>query len=131
MPLGTNGAPITSTDASTGNSFVVVDEGSGITLQMQSSIQTNYQIFNDELFQVTTGGEFGTFVPREWTLKQMTYSDSSLNSLFAYANSINTTKWVLFSVFLGVGLILLGVGVVVFLKFKKASAAASEPTRED
>ena len=59
---------------------------------MQSSIQTNYQIFNDELFQVTTGGEFGTFVPREWTLKQMTYSDSALNSLFAYANSINTTK---------------------------------------
>ena len=97
---------------------------------MQSSIQTNYQIFNDELFQVTTGGEFGTFVPREWTLKQMTYSDSALNSLFAYADSINTTKWVLFSVFLGVGLILLGVGVVVFLKFKKASAAASEPTRE-
>lgn len=122
---------MTSTDASTGNSFVVVDEGSGITLQMQSSIQTNYQIFNDELFQVTTGGEFGTFVPREWTLKRMTYSDSALNSLFAYANSINTTKWVLFSVFLGVGLILLGVGVVVFLKFKKASAAASEPTRED
>ena len=92
---------------------------------------TSYQVFNDELFQLNQGSKFGTFVPREWTIKTMTYSSSTLDTLFAYKSSINTTKWVLFSICLGVGLILLGVGVMLFMKFKKAKTAGQEPLREE
>ena len=37
-----------------------------------------------------------------------------------YQGSIKTTEWVLFGVCLGVGVVLLGVGVILVIKFKKA-----------
>jgi hypothetical protein len=41
-----------------------------------------------------------------------------------YQGSIKTTEWVLFGVCLGVGLVLLGVGVMLLLKFMKAKKLA-------
>jgi hypothetical protein len=41
-----------------------------------------------------------------------------------YQGEIKTTEWVLFGVCLGVGLVLLGVGVLLLLKFMKAKKLA-------
>jgi hypothetical protein len=131
LPLMADGTPFSNNDTNTGNSFVVVEENTGLTMQAQSSVQTNYQIFNDNLFVINQAGAFGTFVPREWTLKQMSYTSQTTSSLFAYQGSINTDKWVFFSICIGAGLIGLGLGVVLLMKFNKLKKTAGEPLRED
>lgn len=93
-------------------------------MSFQSSLQTNLQIFNDDVFWLENNGIYGTFVPRCWVLKTMTMGDSTINSLLGYQGSIRTTEWVLFGVCLGVGLVSLGVGVMVLLKFLRAKKVA-------
>lgn len=119
MPLDSQGAVI-SGDATTGSSWYVTEEFSGQTMQFQSSLQTNLQIFNDDVYFIENSSIYGTFVPQCWVLKTMTLSPSTLSGLLGYQGSIRTTEWVLFGLCLGVGLVTLGVGVMVLLKFMKA-----------
>lgn len=71
-------------NASTGSDFFVVDLRSGTTLQMQSSLQTNFQVFNDALINVAEISEIGQVVPYVWVLKQSTLSKDTIKSLLGY-----------------------------------------------
>ena len=46
--------------------------------------------------------------------------------MLSYQTTIKTTEWVLFGVCLGVGVVLLGVGVILVIKFKKAKKVEFE-----
>jgi hypothetical protein len=128
IPLDSNGQPFVGNDTM-GSSWIIADQPSGMTLQLQSSLQYNLQVFNDDVFWIDNNSTYGTFVPRVWVLKQMTLSPTQITNLLGFEQSIRTTEWVLFGLCLGVGLVLLGVGAMVLLKFlkaKKLSQATSE-----
>lgn len=58
MPTDSSGNQFpTSYDSS--NSFFVVEELSGTTMQMQSSFQTNFQVFQDSLFMFNQTSAYG------------------------------------------------------------------------
>lgn len=68
MPTDANGNQFP-TSFESSNSYFVVDELSGTTMQMQSSFQTNFQIFQDLLFMFNQASLYGQFVPNVWTIK--------------------------------------------------------------
>jgi len=116
-------------DSSTGNSFVVIEKYSGNTLQLQSSLQTNFQVWPDSLFMFPQTSSYGQFVPNVFILKQSTLSSSTLQQLLGYQGSIRTTEWVLFGVCLGVGIITLAIGAFLLLRFLKARKLAEIAAR--
>lgn len=129
------GQPFTSS-AEIGNSFLIIDANTGVTLQFQQSYQFNYELNFDELiaFDVTTppgpnhslGATTITAaaIPEVLILKTMQMSDATTSQLFGYVGSIKTTEWVLFSLFMVLGLGCLGASFVLFRKFKAAQTSA-------
>jgi len=128
LPTDKNGNQFIS-DSSTGNSFVVIEKYSGNTLQLQSSLQTNFQVWPDSLFMFPQTSSYGQFVPNVFILKQSTLSSSTLQQLLGYQGSIRTTEWVLFGVCLGVGIITLAIGAFLLLRFLKARKLAEIAAR--
>lgn len=119
LPTDASGTPFEAT-AALGDSWVVIDGVSGTTLQMQSSIQTNYQVFTDNLFATDKTSSFGQFVPQALILKQMALPDSTVTQLLGYEQQINSEKWTLFGVSLACGLVLAAIGVLLFKKMQRA-----------
>ena len=110
--------------SASGDSFIVIEKYSGSTLQLQSSLQTNFQVWPDSLFMFPQTSTYGQFVPNVWIQKTSTLSSSTLTQLLGYQGSIKTTEWVLFGVCLGVGIVSLAIGAFVLLKFLKAKKLA-------
>ena len=123
MPTDANGNQfLTSADMS--NCNFVVEELSGTTMEFQSSLQTNFQVFQDSLFMFNQTSTYGQFVPNVWVIRKSTLSSSTITQLLGYQASIRTTEWVLFGSCLGIGLVMVVVGVLMLLKLIKVKKLA-------
>jgi len=127
MPTDANGNQFP-TSADMSNSYFVVEEYSGTTMQFQQSLQTNFQVFQDSLFMFNQTSTYGQFVPNVWVKRSSSLSSSTISQLLGYQTSIKTTEWVLFGLCLGIGLVLVVIGVVMLLKFLKANKELAELT---
>ena len=62
------------------------------------------------------------FMPLVWIQRKANLSTSTVQSLLGGIEQANSTKWVVFGIVLGVGVLVIGVGVFMVVKGKMMSS---------
>ena len=117
--------------ANNDETYLGVEKQSGFTLITQQRLQTNFGIFNDELVVFNSGYQYGQYIPLVFIDRESQASQSQVNNIFAAFYSGITLKWILTGVFIGLGVISLGVGGFLMLKVSKLAKAAQQASYSD
>jgi hypothetical protein len=117
---------IITASANNDETYLGVEEQSGVTLITQQRLQTNFGIFNDELVVFNSGKLFGQYIPLVLIDRESRASQSQVKSMFSAYYSAITLKWVLTGVFIGLGVIGLGIGGFMIFKVNKLAKAAQQ-----
>lgn len=100
-----------------------VEQLSGLTLKSQTNLQYNFNLKNDYLVTLQNNNSgYGMFLPLVWIQRSADLGQSTVQSLLGGIESANSTKWIVFGIMLGVGVIVLGVGVFMVVKAKMVAS---------
>lgn len=120
-----NANPINATWWADSSSYGV-EPLSGQVLQSSVTWQTSYQIVNDGLFMIdNTDATNGLFIPQVILTIHNDFTSSQINSLLGGIIKASKTKWVMFWIFLIVGILVLGAGVFMMVKSKQMAGMAA------
>ena len=112
--------------ANNDETYLGVEEQSGVTLITQQRLQTNFGIFNDELVVFNSSKLFGQYIPLVFIDRESQASQSQVKSMFSAYYSAITLKWILTGVSIGLGVVSLGVGGFLMFKVSKLAKAAKQ-----
>ena len=94
-------------------------------------MQTNFEIFNDELLVFNSGYLYGQYIPLVFIDREYQASQSQVESIFSFYDSAITLKWILTGVFIGLGVVSLAVGGFLMFKVSSLAKAAQQASYSD
>lgn len=101
---------------------LTVDKLTGRTVASSSSWQLNYVIFNDNLISLNQPSSYGEFFPLVCMQKSFSLTNDQLTELYGNLLKSLHAKWVMFWIWLILGLVVTVIGTYFTLTYRNRAA---------